>query len=232
MNGTKGTIFIVDDEQALRKALERLLTAAGYRVRSFASAEQYIEDEDRVEPGCLLLDVGLPGLSGIELQQSLFGSPHTRPIVFLTGTGDIQAGVNAMKAGAVDFLTKPISKQLLFAAIEEAFRRDTTHRRDRAVREAIALRFSQLTARERDTLTHVVRGKLNKQIAWEFGIVEKTVKIHRARMMHKMQARSVAELVHLAERVGIAIEPTLSGREWAIDWKPVIHNHDRSLAAG
>jgi FixJ family two-component response regulator len=209
MNVGAGTVFIVDDSQDVRTAIARVLTAAHYRVRPFESAEHYLEDHDGSERGCLLLDIGLPGLSGIDLQRSLFGSPHSRPIVFLTGTSDVQCSVNAMKAGAVDFLTKPIESQRLFVAIEEALRRDASQRADRAVHDAIEGRFNQLTEREQEVLTGIVRGRLNKQIAWEIGIGVKTVKVHRSRLMHKMQVRSVPELVHFAERVGIAMKPML-----------------------
>jgi FixJ family two-component response regulator len=209
MNGIAGTVFIVDDVQDVRTALARLLTTADYSVRSFESAEQFLQEQDGAEPGCLLLDIGLPGLSGIELQRTLFESPHARPIVFLTGMGDIQASVNAMKAGAVDFLTKPVEKERLFAAMEEALRRDAAKRLDRAICSTIEQRFNRLTQREREVMTRIVHGRLNKQIAWEFSIGEKTVKVHRARVMSKMEVRCVPDLVRFAERVGISIEPVL-----------------------
>jgi FixJ family two-component response regulator len=230
MNGIAGTVFIVDDVRDIRTALARLLATAEWRVRLFESAEQFLEEQDDAEPGCLLLDIGLPGLSGIELQRSLLGVPDARPIVFLTGMGDIQAGVNAMKAGAVDFLTKPVNRQRLFAAIEEALRRDAARRLDRASGHTIELRFNQLTRREREVLTLIVRGRLNKQIAWEMGIGVKTIKVHRARLMHKMGARSVAELVRLAERVGIAIEPIPSTDARALTWRPPLTARGQSDA--
>jgi FixJ family two-component response regulator len=219
MNGIPGTVFIVDDVRDIRTALARLL-ATDYRVRVFESAEQFLEKQDGAEPGCLLLDIGLPGLSGIELQRTLSGFPDARPIVFLTGMGDIPASVNAMKAGAVDFLTKPVNRQRLFAAIEQALRRDAAQRLDRACDHTIELRFNQLTGREREVLACVVGGWLNKQIAWELGVGVKTIKVHRSRVMHKMGARSVPELVHLAERVGIAIQPMPSIDARALTWRP------------
>jgi len=214
------TVFIVDDVQDVRTALARLLTSGGYRVRLFESAEHFLEEQDGAEPGCLLLDIGLPGLSGIELQRALLDSPYARPIIFLTGMGDIPASVSAMKAGAVDFLTKPIDRLRLFAAIEEALRRDTAQRWECAVRRTIEQRFNQLTRREREVLTRVVRGRLNKQIAWEFSVGEKTIKVHRSRVMQKMGARSVPDLVRLAECVGIAMDPMACTEVQAPAWHP------------
>jgi FixJ family two-component response regulator len=231
MNTEAGTVFIVDDVQDVRTAISRLLTTADYRVRLFESAEHYLDEQDGEEPGCLLLDICLPGLSGIELQRLLFGSPYARPIVFLTGMGDIQASVNAMKSGAVDFLTKPIDKQRLFAAIEEALRRDAAQRLDRAVRQRIEQRYSQLTRREREVMTRVVRGRLNKQIAGEFGIVEKTIKVHRARVMHKMGVRSIPDLVRLAERVGVAMELIPCAESQAPAWRPVSVSNTAQISA-
>jgi FixJ family two-component response regulator len=222
MNGMAGTVFIVDDVQEIRTALARLLVTADYRVRLFESAEHFLEEQDGAEPGCLLLDIGLPGLSGIELQRSLFDSPYARPIVFLTGIGDLEASISAMKRGAVDFLTKPVNRQRLFAATEEALRRDAAQRLDRTTRYSIEQRFNQLTLREREVLTRVVRGLLNKQIAWELGCGEKTIKVHRGRVMHKMGVRSIPELVRLAERVGITMEPMACTDAQAIAWRPII----------
>jgi FixJ family two-component response regulator len=231
MNTSAGIVFIVDDMRDVRTAIARLLTTADYRVRLFESAEHYLEEQDGGERGCLLLDIGLPGLSGIELQRSLFSSPYSRPIVFLTGMGDVQVSVNAMKAGAVDFLTKPIDSQRLFAAIEEALRRDASQRADRAVRDTIGRRFNQLTQRERQVMARIVSGRLNKQIAWEIGIGVKTVKVHRSRLLNKMQVRSVAQLVHLAERLGIAMEPMLSPESRALAWKPVVAFNSAQISA-
>jgi FixJ family two-component response regulator len=230
MNCTLGTVYIVDDTQEVRLTLTRLLNAADYRVRAFESAERFLQEQDDSEPGCLLLDVCLPGLSGIELQRSLNRSPHARPIVFLTGMGDIQTSVSAMKEGAVDFLTKPIDDVKLFAAIERALRRDARQRMEQALHHTIEHRFNQLTAREREVMTRIVRGQLNKQIAWEFKIGEKTVKVHRSRVMHKMRVRSVAELVRLAAGVGIFIEPILAAGATSLGWKLAVTSHVQSAS--
>lgn len=212
------SVFIVDDSREVRGALSRVLSIGGYSVRSFESAERFLEKCEASAPGCLLLDLCLPGLSGLELQSELQKSDCAWPIVFLTGKGDIQMGVSAMKSGAVDFLTKPIDQVLLFAAVDRALRRDALQRVAGAVRDTIRRRFDTLTPRERQVMAQVVRGRLNKQIAADLGTGEKTVKVHRARVMSKMDARSIAELVQLAGRVGIAIEPVLCNRSAALAW--------------
>jgi FixJ family two-component response regulator len=169
MNGVTRTVFIVDDAPQVRRSLLRVLAAAGYQVRAFESAEDFLGEHEADAPGCLLLDIGLPGLTGIELQRAWSGSPNTPPIVFLTGMGDVQTSVDAMKEGAVDFLTKPIDSVRLFAAIEEAFRRDEAQRRQVSIRRAIQQRLDTLTPRERQVMACVIRGRLNKQIAVELG---------------------------------------------------------------
>ncbi len=219
MNGKVRTVFVVDDAQEVRKALYRVLSAAGYEVCLFESAERFLREQDAETPGCLLLDICMPGLSGLELQHALVGLPGARPIVFLTGRGDIQSSVNAMKEGAVDFLTKPIDDVQLFAAVDAALRRDEEQRLDGAIRRMINRRLETLTPRERQVMAYVVRGRLNKQIAAELGTGEKTVKVHRARMMSKMVARSVAELVQLGARVGVEIQPSLSIGAASLNWK-------------
>jgi len=150
-------------------------------------------------------------LSGLDLQRTLVASPGARPIVFLTGRGDIQTSVHAMKEGAVDFLTKPVDDTQLFAAVDQALKRDAEQRLERAIRDTIQRRLAMLTPRERQVMAHVIRGRLNKQIAADLGTGEKTVKVHRARVMSKMVARSVAELVQLAARVGVGSEPAVGG---------------------
>ena len=209
MNGAMCTIFIVDDDHGTRMALSHLLEAAGYQVRSFESAESFLKDQDPTTPGCLLLDVCMPGMGGIELQRLLMGSPSARSIIFLSGTADVQHSVQAMKQGAIDFLTKPIDDIRLFAAVEQALRRDCEQRSEREAIEKIQRCFDTLTPRERLVTEYVVCGWPNKRIACQIGIGEKTVKTHRARAMLKMGAQSVADLTQLVIRIGIAMVPTL-----------------------
>jgi len=216
MNVAERTVFIVDDSRQVRMALCCVLQAAGYRVRAFDSAESFLRQQDAAVPGCLLLDVCMPGMSGLELQRSLVGSPNARPIVFLTGKGDIQTSVHAMKEGAVDFLTKPIDDRRLFEAVEQALRLDAEQRQERAVRNLIEQRVESLTRREREVMMNVIRGRLNKQIGSELGIEEKTVKVHRMRVMRKMGTHSVAELVQLTARVGVSVEPAADVGEAAL----------------
>jgi RNA polymerase sigma factor (sigma-70 family) len=219
MQGAAQTVFIVDDAPEVRKSLSRVVSAAGYQVRTFESAERFLAEYHGDARGCLLLDICMPGLNGIELQHELLGFPHALPIVFLTGMGDIQTSVGAMKQGAIDFLTKPIDSVRLFAAVEEALRRVEEQRRQVAIRRVIHQRLDTLTPREREVMAHVIRGRLNKQIAAEMGIGEKTIKVHRARMMSKMGARSVADLVRLGARVGVEIEPALGTGATALSWR-------------
>ena len=215
-----GTVFIVDDIPEVRRSLSRLLQAAGYRVAAFESAEEFLKDHRAADtPGCLLLDICLPGLSGMELQHQLQQTRLARPIIFLTGRGDIQTSVAAMKAGAVDFLTKPFEAPQLFAAIDKAIRHDAERRAERAMREAVEARITRLTPREQEVMTYVVRGMLNKQIAAALGPGEKTIKVHRARMMSKMRVRTVVELVQLVAKVGLTYEFSVtidapSNRNW------------------
>lgn len=196
-------VFVVDDELEVRRSLERLLSAAGYKVRTFESPREFlIETQDDV-PGCLLLDLEFPGLNGIQLQKLLLNSSAERPIVFLTGRGDVPRCAEAMKAGAVDFLSKPVVAQRLFDAVDRALALDAGLREAYHVREEIMRRLALLTPREHEVLELVLRGLLNKQIAARLGTVEKTIKVHRGRVMRKMRARSIVELVHLASCVGI-----------------------------
>jgi FixJ family two-component response regulator len=197
------TIFIVDDDAAVRKGLARLLRSAGLAVTTFASPREFLDQHDANAPGCLVLDVAMPGLNGLELQQALIAGGHELAIVFLTGHGDIPMSVQAMKRGAVDFLTKPVNDDDLLKAVRVAIEKDRLQRAERAEKADIQQRLATLTPREREVLQHVITGQLNKQIAADLGTVEKTIKVHRARVLEKMQVHSVAELVHLAERVGI-----------------------------
>ena len=208
------TIFIVDDDQSIHRALRRLLHAVGYNVRSFLSAEGFLAEQAPAasEHGCVLLDLDMPGMKGDELQRILANSPLKHPIVFLTGQGDVHSCAAAMKLGAVDFLTKPIDEVELFAAIENALQLDKSERAMHAARSEIERRMARLSPREREVLHLVVAGRLNKQIAAHLGISEKTIKVHRARVMNKMHARSVAELVFLVSQGRAAPERPFTAR--------------------
>jgi len=209
VNAIPTVVYIVDDDPEVRRALARLLRAAGYTTRSFGSPSEFlVSGEARLSAGCIILDLAMPGLNGLELQQCLSASGCHRPIIFLTGNGDISKTVRAMKAGAVNFLTKPVDDRELLAAVEEALRVDTAERAAWSNRHSVSERLSTLTRRERQVFERVVAGKLNKQIAAELGIVEKTIKVHRARVMRKMQAGSIVELVHLASLIGVDTWPT------------------------
>jgi FixJ family two-component response regulator len=197
------TVFIVDDDQAVLRAVARLLSAAGYRTRPFRSPREFLSMHDPAEPGCAVLDVAMPDVDGLELQQALFADGAERPIIFVTGKGDVPTSVRAMKAGAVDFLTKPVGGEALLAAVERARQLDSQARQARGEMESIEANLARLTPREREVFTHVVAGRLNKQIAGDLGTVEKTIKVHRGRMMSKLGVRTVQDLVRLAERAGI-----------------------------
>ena len=198
------TVFLVDDDAGVLKALSRLLRTKGYDVRSYQSPEEFLAHHDDAVPGCAILDVSMPGLNGLQLQQALTTEGAQRPVIFITGVGDIPTSVRAMKAGAVDFLTKPVSDDELFAAIARAEELDAKSRQMRAEIASIQAKIMTLTPREREVLAHVVSGRLNKQIAGDLGTVEKTIKVHRSRMMGKLGVHTVADLVRAAEKVGIA----------------------------
>src|SRR5215471_16479167 len=198
------TVFIVDDDAGVLKALSRLLRAKGYDVRSYTSPREFLAQHDATVPGCAVLDVAMPGLDGLELQHALTAVEGShRPVIFITGKGDIPTSVRAMKAGAIDFLTKPVSDKDLLAAIARAKEQDAGARQAHAELAEIQAKITTLTPREREVLTHVVAGRLNKQIAGDLGTVEKTIKVHRSRMMEKLGVRTVADLVRLAEKAGI-----------------------------
>lgn len=199
------TVFLVDDDASVRKALSRLLKSAGYQVQSFASAREFLDSQfvEVVEGACLVLDVSMPGLNGFDLQKELEAASAVLPIIFITGHGDIPMSVKAMKSGAVDFLAKPVKDKTLLAAVEQALARAEREAAERTELASVQRRLASLTPREREVMALVVRGLLNKQIAFELGTVEKTVKVHRARVMEKMAARSLPELVRLAERAGL-----------------------------
>lgn len=196
-------VFVVDDDTPLRESLTNLLRSVGFRVAGFASAQEFLRSPRPDVPSCLVLDVRLPGLSGLEVQQRLAEADLAMPIIFITGHGDIPMAVQAMKTGAVEFFTKPFRDQALLDAVQQALTRDRTAREQRAQREALHHQYSALTRRERDVLALVVTGLLNKQIAAELGISEACVKLHRQRAMTKMGAGSLAELVRMANRLGI-----------------------------
>ncbi len=198
------TVFLVDDDASVRRALARLIKAAGYPLQTFTSAREFLDSNLHKDgPACLILDVRMPGLSGLDLQRELQVADATLPIIFITGYGDIPMSVKAMKDGAVDFLPKPVRDAELLRAIEQALARAVRERAYREELEDIQSRLEKLTAREREVMSLVVRGFLNKQIAVELGTVEKTIKVHRARVMQKMDVDSVAELVRIVERAGI-----------------------------
>jgi len=200
----KFTIFIVDDDAAVLKALSRLLRAMGYDIQSYTSPQEFLTRHNATVPGCAVLDVSMPGLDGLELQQAMTAGGAPRPVIFVTGKGDIPTSVRAMKAGAVDFLTKPVSDSDLLGAIARAKEQDTTSRQMQAELASIQAKIATLTPREREVFAHVVAGRLNKQIAADLGTVEKTVKVHRGRVMEKLGVRTLADLVRLAERAGIS----------------------------
>ena len=205
MSANVATIYVVDDDPAVRKSLGRLLKAAGFRVEAFASAAAFLAQAPHARLGCIVLDVQMPDLTGIELQQALAGAGIALPIIFITGHGDVPTSVRAMKAGAVDFLAKPFDDKELFAAIALALDRAQRESESRADADVVEQRLATLTPRERQVLLQVLTGKLNKQIAGELGASEKTIKVHRARVMNKMQVRSVADLVRLCEKAGVRV---------------------------
>lgn len=197
----QAVIHVVDDDESLRTALQRLLTAAGYRVRTYASAGDFLLEPPLDAPGCLLLDLNMPGPSGLDLQEALKRHGVRLPVIFLTGHGDLPTGVRAMKAGAVDFLTKPVERETLLAAVAQAIEVDAVRRTARSNHSDLQSRYAQLTAREREVLDLIVAGKLNKQIAGDLGIAERTVKAQRAQVMVKLGATNAAELGRIAAQL-------------------------------
>ena len=194
-------IHIVDDDDSLRSALQRLLAAAGYRVKAYASAGEFLLDPPADAPGCLLLDLRMPGPSGLDLQEALARHGIRLPVVFLSGHGDLATGVRAMKAGAVDFLSKPVEREPLLAAVARALELDAAQRAASGVDREMRARFAQLTAREREVFELVAAGRLNKQIADALGIAERTVKAQRAQVMAKLGAANAAELGRIAAQL-------------------------------
>jgi FixJ family two-component response regulator len=201
MSSAGATIFVVDDDPSILRALTRFLKTEGYTVETFASPREFLDRPPHDCPGCLILDLRMPGVGGLEVQEALAGAGHLLPIVFMSGRGDVPTTVRAMKAGAVDFLTKPLDDSKLLAVIASAVARSRVMRSDRDERRALEARIASLTPREREVFPLVARGLPNKKIAGLLGTAEKTVKVHRARVMEKLGAESLADLVRMAERV-------------------------------
>ena len=197
------SVFIIDDDPSARRGLTRLVRAAGMNAESFASAGEFLASGNPDGPGCIVLDVRMPGMTGPELQEELCRSDYCMPIIFISAHGDVPTAAQSMKRGAVNFLTKPVDGDDLQEAIHEALARDAENRAQRAERGSVNGRIEKLSPREREVMTYVITGKLNKQIAGKLGISEETVKIHRGRVMHKLGIGSVPELVRLCEKAGI-----------------------------
>jgi FixJ family two-component response regulator len=205
-----GIVHVVDDDRAFRTALGRLLSAAGHQPRLYASAPEYLAADDSESPACVLLDLRMPGATGLDLQKALAARANAHPVIFLSGHGDIPSTVRAMRDGALDFLTKPVPTPTLLEAVARALERDLAHRRHLSHLAQLRDRYESLTPRERQVMAGVVAGRLNKQICYTLHSAERTVKTHRSRVMAKMKVRSVAELVRLAEELsssGVALEP-------------------------
>ena len=203
MSEDRAVVFVVDDDPSMRRSLESLLRSVGHEVRLFSSAQEFMQAARPDAPGCLVLDVRLPGMSGLTFQQELTKAGVALPVIFITGHGDVPMTVRAMKAGAVEFLTKPFDDQVLLDAIHAAIERDRARRREAARLAALQARYKELTERERQVMRLVVAGRVNKEIAAELGLSVVTVKVHRGQVMRKMLARSVAELVRTADRLGV-----------------------------
>jgi FixJ family two-component response regulator len=203
MKEAEPTVFVIDDDESIREALKDLLESVGLRVETFASGPEFLQSRHSDLPGCLVLDVRMPGFSGLELQREMADANIHTPIIFITGHGDIPMTVRAMKAGAVEFLTKPFREQDLLDAIQQALDHDRVARQEQAETTELRSRFDSLTPREREVFALVVTGLLNKQIALQLGTSEITIKQHRHQVMQKMHADSFAELVRMAEKLGI-----------------------------
>jgi FixJ family two-component response regulator len=207
MSNQQPIVYVVDDDPSVLRSIERLLRLHDFRTRSYQDPWRFLDELDVEAPGCVLLDLSLPGASGLEVQEQLAAAGAAQPIVFLTGRATVQSSVRAMKAGAFDFIEKPFDSAALLASVRRALERDEILREKRSRDLAISDRIASLTPRESEVLRHVIAGRLNKQIAARLGTAEKTVKVHRARVMHKMSVRSVAELTRIALVIGIQPEP-------------------------
>jgi FixJ family two-component response regulator len=202
----EGTVFVVDDDASVLRAITRLLSFE-FTVQAYDSAAPFLDAVRPEAPGCILLDLALPGISGLELQDHLIKAGCHQPVVFLSGHGSVRTSVQAMRAGAMDFIEKPWENDTLVATVRRALERDRDVRSRRDATDSISRRVASLTPRESEVFRHVIAGRLNKQIAARLGTAEKTIKVHRARVMHKMSVRSVAELTRVAEFMGIRPEP-------------------------
>lgn len=206
-NSAAPMVFIVDDDISVRESLELLIRSQGWQAETFESAKEFLDRPRVIVPSCLVLDVSLPGLNGLELQKCVAVERAEMPIIFITGHGNVPMSVEAMKAGAVEFLTKPFSKDVLLSAVRNALDRSRTTLSDEAEMQALRSRYASLTPREREVMTLVISGLLNKQVGGELGICENTVKYHRAQAMQKMKADSLADLVRMAARLGLTGAP-------------------------
>jgi len=204
MNGEAPVVFLIDDDASVREGVADLLRSVGLQVRSFASPQEFIDSKRPDAPGCLVLDVRLPGPSGLELQRVLASSNIELPIVFISGHGDIAMSVRAIKSGAIEFLTKPLNEQQLLDAVHTGIEQDRSRRLETIALTELRTRLDALTSREREILLLVVSGKPNKQIAADLGLSEMTVKVHRSQVMHKMRAKSAIDLVRMTDKLGIA----------------------------
>ncbi|HTL72747.1 MAG TPA: response regulator transcription factor [bacterium] len=203
MNATQPTIFVVDDDASFLTAVTRLLRAGGFVVKTFTSADEFVKNPPPDSPGCVIADLHMPGMNGLGLQDSLAAAGAPLPMIFLTGHGDIPTSVHAMRKGAEDFLTKPVNREKLFDAVQRALARNTREREAHTKHRELRELYETLTPREREVLTHVITGRLNKQIAGDLDTSERTIKAHRANLMAKLKVQSVAELVRLAQALGI-----------------------------